>query len=1115
MKKSLIQNFNLKSISFLIFIIFAATIPLKAQLSEGGIPPSFEIQLNRTVPSVEMEEINVEALLLEDKNEESKGVPYRFGYPLEVSFDLNNSGVWEELPDGSAIWRLRIVSEGAYSLNLNYDWYNLPRGAKLFLYNDDRSAILGAFTSANNKEHSKFATALTSGDAVNLEYLEPSNVRGQGIISISTVVHGYKDLLQKFAVEDFGSSGSCNNNVNCPEGDPWSNEIRSAAMILTASNSRICSGSMVNNVRGDLTPYFLTANHCLGGNESWIFMFNYQSPDCNNIDGPTYFTVQGSTLLASNSSSDFALLLLNEAPPDSFEVHFAGWSAVDEASQASTGIHHPRGDIKKISFDFDPAVSSDYDPSPYLANSHWEVTNWDDGTTEPGSSGSPLFDQNHRIVGQLHGGWASCTSITQDYYGKFSMSWNYGSTPQTRLKDWLDPDNTGILQIDGWDPTIGNPDTVAPTMITDLSVIDPTSNSLTLNWTAPSDTSYGGVRQYDVRISSSMIVDTNDFNNADPVQFSGAPKDPGETETLLIEGLEFSAQYYFAVRSRDMWNNWSMISNSVSGTTYDAPVVGVNPLTMSLTLQPNEVKKDTFYIENTSSTNSTLDYEVSMLNNTFPSTSPMVRIIPAVRTTESGEYTKDNPREEGGMSIEGSGGPDLFGYEWIDSDEPNGPAYEWNDISTTGTEATNWTATGSFGARDEGYAGPFSLGFTFKFYGEEQTEIYVSSNGFLSFDLLTTNSFTNDGIPNTDTPNNLLAPVWDDLDGKTTGKVFYQQDGNRFIVQYEQWPRYSGGGYYTYQAVLYSTGKIMYYYKELTGSTTSATVGIENSDGTDGLQIAYNSGYLSDNLAVKISADPDWLGSDPMSGRIYNGNSAMLEMTFRSEDYPVGNYTMDVVVSSNDPVTPEVVLPVEMTIDDGTIPVELSSFNASVAENVVELVWMTATETNNQGFEVERKRGEEGSWDKIGYIEGRGSTTEMTRYRYEDKYEGESYRGKVSYRLKQIDMDGSYEYVDALTLEVDFSPRAYELSQNYPNPFNPVTKISYALPEKSEVKVVVYSMLGERVAELINTVQESGYYELEWNGSNMTSGVYIYSLQAKSEVNENNYFEQKKMILIK
>lgn len=428
-----------------------------AQISHGGMPYSFLKSTGGTIDTVVLPQVDVKALLAQDAKEQAKGLPFRFGYPFAVDFGMNDSGTWEILPDGSRLWRLRIECPGAFSINLIYDRFHLPEGSTLFLYDEDGTLILGSFTSDNNKADGEFATAPTRGASCILEYHEPARTKEKAEIHISHVVHGYKNVFFGTAEKGFGDSGSCNINVACPEGLPWSNEIRSVAMILLANGSRICSGALVNNVRQDQTPYFLTANHCFDTNyNTWVIMFNYQSPSCENIDGPTTDTVSGTTLKARNSDSDFLLLQLSTPPPDSYNVFFSGWSAIDTPASSAVGIHHPSGDIKKISFDYDPVTSSDYAPSPYLPDSHWRIGVWDAGTTEPGSSGSPLFDPNHRIVGQLHGGWAACNDLRSDFYGKFAMSWARGSTPSSRLKDWLDPDNTGATTLDGinWDGTV-------------------------------------------------------------------------------------------------------------------------------------------------------------------------------------------------------------------------------------------------------------------------------------------------------------------------------------------------------------------------------------------------------------------------------------------------------------------------------------------------------------------------------------------------------------------------------------------------------------------------------------------------------------------------------------
>jgi len=422
-----------------------------SQISAGGRPYSFDHPLSGDVDTVVMPPVDVAALLAEDVIEREMGLPFRFGAPFEVTLGLDSAGTWEALPDGSMLWRLRIECPDAYSINLIYDRFYLPDGASFFVYDDAGQTILGAFTSRNNKAHGQFATAPTVGGACTLEYREPPADVGRGAIELRRVIHGYKDVFFNRADKGYGDSGTCNINVNCPAGDGWENEVRSVAMLLTSGGWRFCSGALINNTRQDGTPYLLTANHCYSADvNTWVVMFNYQSPGCPNQDGPTSQTVSGATLRARNSPSDFCLIELSAQPPAEYDVYYAGWSRVNTPAPSATAIHHPSGDIKKISFDHDPLTSTEYlayDEDPNA--SHWRIGQWEEGTTEGGSSGSPLFNPDHRIVGQLHGGYASCSSLTSDWYGKFSRSWDDGSSASTRLRDWLDPDNTGATILNG------------------------------------------------------------------------------------------------------------------------------------------------------------------------------------------------------------------------------------------------------------------------------------------------------------------------------------------------------------------------------------------------------------------------------------------------------------------------------------------------------------------------------------------------------------------------------------------------------------------------------------------------------------------------------------------
>jgi len=432
--------------STLLFMLFTAvSIISYAQISKGGEPISWQTdKLDLSdLRFVEMSTFNESAMRAEDDiNNATKDVPFRFGKNFDTHLSLNN---WDsiDLPNGDKLSFLAVESAGAYSLNFLIEDFFIPEGASLFIYSEDHSYKIGAFTSENNNAENTLPTYPLPGDKIILEYHEPSEVLGQGRMVVTKVTHAYRDL--DIIARGIGDSGTCNNNVVCPEGAPWQDQINSVAMVVVGSNG-ICSGALINNTANDGHPYFLTADHCTGGGvTNWVFRFNWQSPTCgdnnpaqNTID---FQTVSGSTMLAQGNAADYALLEINNGNPIplAYNPYYAGWDATGNTPLNSTGIHHPAGDLKKISFDDDAAGTA-----PYGGATTWQVFDWEDGTTEGGSSGSPLFDQNKRIVGQLFGGQASCGFNVNDYYGKFDITY-------PNVCNWLAP-GCNTLILDGYDP---------------------------------------------------------------------------------------------------------------------------------------------------------------------------------------------------------------------------------------------------------------------------------------------------------------------------------------------------------------------------------------------------------------------------------------------------------------------------------------------------------------------------------------------------------------------------------------------------------------------------------------------------------------------------------------
>lgn len=438
-------------------VLFLST-SVSAQIEYGGEPYNWEEKdANRfAIPTYSTGPLDMDAIRAADAvTDPIKEAPYRFGYEWEVSLDTDHYGVWTELDNGDKVWQLAIECPEATSISFIFSRFKLVNGAKLFIWNQNRTAFKGAYTHESNKPYGSFGVGLSYDDKVIVELIEPADAEYVSQLEIGTIVHGYRSIL-KPAEEaweaanrgPFGNSGACNVNVNCPEGDMWQVEKRSVALIVSGGFAA-CSGALVNNTAQDGTPYFLTANHCLGGNNNWVFYFNHESANCLGSNGPTSDSVSGSVLRASNGGSDFALLELNETPPADFNVQYCGWDNSDAQTVANTtGIHHPSGDVKKICFD-EQAPSQ----TTQFGAAVWFIDDWDVGVTEGGSSGSPLFDQNHRIIGQLYGGGAACSGNTDngqpDWYGRFGVSWD-GSSASSRLRDWLDPLNTGATILDGY-----------------------------------------------------------------------------------------------------------------------------------------------------------------------------------------------------------------------------------------------------------------------------------------------------------------------------------------------------------------------------------------------------------------------------------------------------------------------------------------------------------------------------------------------------------------------------------------------------------------------------------------------------------------------------------------
>lgn len=407
-------------------------VPVEAQRAWGGLPPSqWAPDLSAQVPVESIGAPDVTSLLAEDAQAPKGALRYAALLPLDV--DVDTHGRWDATPGGDLVWRLTLSAPGAQTVGLYFSRFELPPGAQLFVSDPDSDRFLGSYTEFNNKADGRFQIEPLRGDDLTLELYLPAFSTGEVELALDTLIYDYRGVLD---LKDGGysGSGSCNININCPQGAAWQDEKRGVARTL--SGGALCTGSLINNTNNDGTQYFLTANHC-GSMNGAVFLFNYETSNCNG-GGVSSNSVQGSTLLASAGSSDYRLVRINENIPASYGVYYPGWDATGSTPSSTVSITHPGGDVKKIAID---------NNSPSKNGPNWRIAEWEAGMTEGGSSGGPLFNPQGRIIGQLCCGQAFCGFPFNDYYGRMDLSFN-------GMKPWLAP-GSNANSVGGYDPAGG------------------------------------------------------------------------------------------------------------------------------------------------------------------------------------------------------------------------------------------------------------------------------------------------------------------------------------------------------------------------------------------------------------------------------------------------------------------------------------------------------------------------------------------------------------------------------------------------------------------------------------------------------------------------------------
>jgi hypothetical protein len=463
----------------------AALLVASAAVASPDIPNAarYAVASIEEVASVRMPALDLAQIAQEDRALEAAGEAPRYAIPQRVRIRPQTDGTWERLDERRSLWRLRIrASAQATSLNLGFTRFHLVGDERLLIYSRDQRRVVRAFTAADDAPLGELWTPVVASTDLVVELTVPSAARRRVDLELGWINQGYRGFGTESAV-GYDKSGSCNLDVQClAPADDWRETMR-AVGVISLGGSRFCSGSLVNDTAFDRKMYFLTANHCgvsAGNAPSLVVYWNYQNSYCRAPGGAASGTAgdgslaqfhTGSSFRAASATSDFTLVELTSPPVPAFNHFWAGWdrSTGDFACTAGAPcatIHHPNTEEKRITYSITDTTTTSYGGNTSPGDGthvwvHWAATPptayvdpppFAPGVTEPGSSGSPLYDAEHRVIGQLHGGPSACGQTgdnLSDYYGRFSLSWTGGGTDSTRLSSWLDAAGTGATAIDG------------------------------------------------------------------------------------------------------------------------------------------------------------------------------------------------------------------------------------------------------------------------------------------------------------------------------------------------------------------------------------------------------------------------------------------------------------------------------------------------------------------------------------------------------------------------------------------------------------------------------------------------------------------------------------------
>lgn len=560
------------------------------------------------VPQTVLAPVDEAALRAEDAETRGQIAPQRVGVTQPVDLTPETAGAWSPSADGRSTWRLRVRSGGARGVSLRFQPFAPPEGAELRVYDRDGTLQLGPYTRADATS-GLLVTPMVRGESVIVELRgsrqmseragEPTGIR------LLSATHHYRALNAPSAAK----SGSCNVDVACSEADPYRDLIRSVARISFESGGGtfVCTGSLVNNTNLDGRPFFLTAEHCIENAavaSTVVFYWNFENSTCrtpgsaasgnDSDDDPNEETSTGAVLRARygnvhsqgtiSGKPDLTLLEVDDpAGLGDFNVYFAGWDVSGDTPASGVSIHHPGGDAKRIAIDSTALRRTTYlSGTSTSTGTHWRIGDWEVGTTEGGSSGSFVLDENSRVVGVLSGGFAGCTSggtdnNLPDWYGVLAAGFeenDYVSPESATFREWLDPAGTGTDVLDG-DDLVNLP--------VELLSFDArgTSDGLVVQWSTSSETNNAGFRLSLAR-GDGGFADTGRFVRGAGVSSTVT----GYRETLT--GLE-PGRYQLRLRQIDTDGTETVVASAaaqvqVSGEVFIQPMQP-HPVTQSSSME--------------------------------------------------------------------------------------------------------------------------------------------------------------------------------------------------------------------------------------------------------------------------------------------------------------------------------------------------------------------------------------------------------------------------------------------------------------------------------------------------------------------------------------------------